>query len=171
MLLRVRDNHQVEVDMGQPIFEPQRIPLRREEQALEYSLDVGGQTLRIGALSMGNPHAVLRVEELDDATVARLGPAIEAHADFPERVNAGFMVVESPERIRLRVFERGVGETLACGSGACAAVVHGHRMGWLQRRVTVELPGGKLTVDWPGDGAGVRLTGPTAISFEGSIRL
>jgi diaminopimelate epimerase len=108
---------------------------------------------------------------LSDALLARLGPALERHEDFPKRVNAGFMQVESPERIRLRVFERGAGETLACGSGACAAVVYGRRMGWLDERVTVELPGGKLQVQWPGNGKGVHLTGPTAISFEGTIRI
>jgi diaminopimelate epimerase len=171
MILKLRDRHRVEVDMGEPRFDPADIPFRRDAAAREYGLDVLGESLRIGALSMGNPHAVLRRKQVDDALVAKLGPAIESHEDFPERCNAGFMVVESRDHIRLRVYERGVGETLACGSGACAAVVHGQRMGWLDQRVTVELPGGKLTVDWPGEGRGVRLTGPTAITFEGTLRL
>jgi diaminopimelate epimerase len=171
MTLRVLDAGEVEVDMGPPRFAPQQIPLNRDAEALEYDLEVAGETLRIGALSMGNPHAVLRVHALDDELVARLGPAIEGHGDFPERVNAGFMVVKARDAIRLRVYERGAGETLACGSGACAAAVHGIRMGWLDRRVTVELPGGKLRVDWPGDDASVLLTGPTAISFEGTVRI
>ena len=171
MTLKVRDRNQVEVDMGPPRFEPAAIPCRRDAVANDYSLNVAGELLTIGAVSMGNPHAVLRVDTLDDALVSRLGPAIEAHEDFPQRCNAGFMVVRDSTHIQLRVFERGVGETLACGSGACAAVVYGRLMGWLDKRVTVELPGGKLTVDWPGKGKNVRLTGPTAISFEGTIRL
>ena len=171
MTLKLRDKHRVEVDMGVPRFAPAEIPLRRDEEAREYAIEVLGETLQIGAVSMGNPHAVLRRKHVDDELVARLGPALESHADFPERCNAGFMIVDDRDHIRLRVFERGVGETLACGSGACAAVVHGQRMGWLDRRVTVELPGGKLSVDWPGEGKSVRLTGPTAISFEGSVRI
>jgi diaminopimelate epimerase len=171
MTLALREGGEVEVDMGPPRFAPADIPLRRDQEQPEYTLQVDGETLTVGALSMGNPHAVLRVDVLSDALLARLGPALERHEDFPERVNAGFMQVQSPERIRLRVFERGAGETLACGSGACAAVVYGRRMGWLDERVTVELPGGKLQVQWPGDGAGVQLTGPTAISFEGTIRI
>jgi diaminopimelate epimerase len=171
MTLALREGGEVEVDMGPPRFAPADIPLRRDQEQPEYTLQVDGETLTVGALSMGNPHAVLRVDVLSDALLARLGPALERHEDFPERVNAGFMQVESPERIRLRVFERGAGETLACGSGACAAVVYGRRMGWLDERVTVELPGGKLQVQWPGNGKGVHLTGPTAISFEGTIRI
>jgi diaminopimelate epimerase len=171
MTLTVLDNHSVEVAMGQPRFLPADIPFNRAEQTQDYALRIGDEQLRIGALSMGNPHAVLAVESVDNGSVERLGAAIESHPDFPERVNAGFMQLVDRENIRLRVYERGVGETLACGSGACAAVVHGQRMGWLDQRVTVELPGGKLTVDWAGGRSNVLLTGPTAISFEGSIRL
>jgi diaminopimelate epimerase len=171
MTLTVLDNHSVEVAMGQPRFLPADIPFNRPEQTQDYALRIGDEQLRIGALSMGNPHAVLAVESVDNGSVERLGAAIESHPDFPERVNAGFMQLVDRENIRLRVYERGVGETLACGSGACAAVVHGQRMGWLDQRVTVELPGGKLTVDWAGGDSSVLLTGPTAISFEGSIRL
>ncbi len=171
MTLTMLDNQQVEVDMGPPRLTPAEIPLARASAALEYDLVVNGETLRVGALSMGNPHVVLRVDSVDDGTIERLGPTLESHGDFPERVNAGFLEVLTRSEVRLRVYERGSGETLACGSGACAAVVHGIRMGWLDERVTVELPGGKLTVQWAGDGAPVMLTGPTAISFEGTMRL
>lgn len=172
MTLRVLDDQEVEVDLGPPRFDPALIPLRRETAAKDYTIEVAGESLRIGALSMGNPHAVLRVDALSDELVQRLGPAMEAHGDFPERANAGFMCVQDRDHILLRVYERGAGETLACGSGACAAVVHGHRMGWLDRRVTVELPGGKLQVEWHGgEEDPVLLTGPTAISFEGTIRI
>lgn len=171
MTLTLLDNHAVEVAMGRPRFAPSEIPFRRDQEAREYALRVGEEALQIGALSMGNPHAVVRVESVDDGSVERLGAAIEAHPDFPERVNAGFMQILDRQSIRLRVYERGAGETLACGSGACAAVVHGQRMGWLDQRVTVELPGGKLTVEWAGGDGSVLLTGPTAISFEGSVRI
>src|SRR5690606_13730572 len=128
--LRVRDKHRVEVDMGMPVFAPAAIPFVAAEQADCYPLVVDGQQLEIGALSMGNPHAVLRVDEVDTAAVATLGPAIERHPDFPQRVNAGFMQVVSDTEVRLRVYERGAGETLACGTGACAAAVYGMLRGW-----------------------------------------
>ncbi|MDP4788996.1 MAG: diaminopimelate epimerase [Haliea sp.] len=169
--LRLRDKHQVEVDMGEPAFEPARIPLQAAVTAPSYRLQAGGESLDIGALSMGNPHAVLRVEDVDSAPVATLGPAIEHHPDFPQRVNAGFMQVLSEHEIRLRVYERGAGETLACGTGACAAAVYGMTRGWLQDTVTVHLPGGKLEIHWPGPGSSVTMTGPTAVVFEGSIRI
>jgi diaminopimelate epimerase len=170
MTLRLLDKHDVEVAMGVPRFAPAEVPIACDAEALEYDLAVGGEQLRIGALSLGNPHAVLRVGAIDDGSVERLGAAIEAHELFPERVNAGFAEVVARDRLRLRVYERGAGETLACGSGACAAVVHGRRMGWLDDRVTVELPGGKLDVAWAGGDAPVLLTGPTAITFEGTLR-
>ena len=169
--LRIRDNNEVEVDMGKPILEPQQIPFAAAAAAAHYPLQLGEQTLEIGAVSMGNPHSVLVVEDVDSADVEGLGPAIEAHQDFPQRTNAGFMQIVSRDTIKLRVFERGVGETLACGTGACAAVVYGISRGWLQDTVTVELPGGKLTIAWAGDGQPVMMTGPTAIVFEGSIRI
>lgn len=169
--LRVRDNNQVEVDMGPPVFEPQQIPFNAPQANPSYPLQVAGQTLEIGAISMGNPHAVLPVDDVERADVEGLGPLIEAHADFPQRTNAGFMQIVSRDTIRLRVFERGVGETLACGTGACAAVVYGINRGWLHDTVTVELPGGKLTIAWAGDGQPVMMTGPTAVVFEGSIRI
>src|SRR5690606_19655861 len=115
-----------------PVFEPARIPFQAAARADCYILDVAGQQLEIGAVSMGNPHAVLRVDDIDSADVAGLGPAIEQHPDFPQRVNAGFMQIAATRTIRLRVYERGAGETLACGTGACAAAVYGIQRGWLQ---------------------------------------
>ena len=169
--LRVRDKHQVEVDMGVPVFAPAAIPFATGEQADSYLLNVEGQQLEIGVLSMGNPHAVLRVDDVDAAPVATLGPAIECHPDFPQRVNVGFMQVISATEVRLRVFERGAGETLACGTGACAAAVYGMLRGWLQDTVTVQLPGGKLEITWAGTKHHVTMTGPTAVVFEGSIKI
>lgn len=169
--LRVIDRHQVEVNMGQPALEPVNIPLDRPRRAEEYTLEVNGESMAVGAVSMGNPHALLRVADTADCRIGELGPAIEAHADFPQHCNVGFMQVIGRDEIRLRVYERGAGETLGCGSGACAAVVYGRLRGWLDDQVTVCLPGGKLLVAWPGEGHAVRMTGPTAIVFEGSIRL
>jgi len=169
--LRARDKHQVEVNMGAPRFEPAAIPILADRQLDHYALTLDSETVDVGAVSMGNPHAVLRVEDIDTAEVERLGPMIEGHPLFPKRTNAGFMQVVSPKEIHLRVFERGVGETLACGSGACAAVVHGIARGWLHETVTVNLPGGKLWISWKGQGKPVMMTGPTANVFEGSIRL
>ncbi|MDH5173077.1 MAG: diaminopimelate epimerase, partial [Gammaproteobacteria bacterium] len=169
--LRMRNRQDVEVNMGVPEFEPAAIPFAAAARAASYPLLVDGATLEIGALSMGNPHAVVRIDSAADAPVARLGPLIEAHPDFPRRVNAGFMEVVSDQAIRLRVYERGVGETLACGTGACAAVVYGITRGWLRDLVTVELPGGKLSISWAGQGQPVIMTGPTEVVFEGSIRI
>jgi diaminopimelate epimerase len=169
--LRVRNRQDVEVDMGAPVFEPQHIPFAAQERGDSYPLLVDSRELVIGAVSMGNPHAVLRVDDADQADVAHLGPLIESHPDFPQRVNAGFMQVVSDNYIKLRVFERGVGETLACGTGACAAVVYGLSRGWLRDSVTVDLPGGKLSISWAGEGQPVIMTGPTAVVFEGTIRI
>ncbi|MEH6515932.1 MAG: diaminopimelate epimerase [Halioglobus sp.] len=169
--LRVRDKHQVEVNMGLPVFEPASIPFAADQQAASYFLSVAGQDLEIGAVSMGNPHAVLTVDNVDTADVAGLGPKIESHVQFPERTNTGFMQLVSRSEIRLRVFERGAGETLACGTGACAAVVYGISRGWLEDTVTVELTGGKLSIAWSGEGQPVLMTGPTAVVYEGNIRI
>ncbi len=169
--LRVRNREEVEVDMGMPVFEPGDIPFNAPARADSYPLQVGNTTVEIGALSMGNPHAVVRVDDIDSAPVEHLGAAIESHPDFPQRVNVGFMQVVSPTEIKLRVFERGAGETLACGSGACAAVVYGLLRGWLRDTVTVTLAGGKLAISWAGDGHPVIMTGPTAVVFEGTIRI
>lgn len=169
--LRVLPNQDVEVDMGAPEFEPRNIPFAAPARALSYRLQVDGEELEIGAVSMGNPHAVLRVDNVSRAGVERLGPLIEAHVDFPQRVNAGFMQVVTESEIKLRVYERGAGETLACGTGACAAVVYGISRGWLRESVTVSLPGGKLNVAWAGAGHPVIMTGPTAVVFEGTIKI
>jgi diaminopimelate epimerase len=157
--------------MGRPRFEPGEIPFRAEREQLLYPLDIDGGEIPVGVLSMGNPHAVLRVESVAGAPVARLGPLIEAHPRFPNRVNAGFMEVVDRGHIRLRVYERGSGETLACGSGACAAVVAGQRQGLLDRRVRVQLPGGDLVIEWVGNGEPVWMTGPVSTVFEGEIAL
>jgi diaminopimelate epimerase len=169
--LRVRPNHDVEVNMGPPEFEPANIPFTAAARAQSYPLIVGDKTLEIGAVSMGNPHAVLRVNSTKRSEIERLGPLIESHSDFPRQVNVGFMQIVSDTQIKLRVYERGVGETLACGTGACAAVVYGISRGWLSDSVTVALPGGKLSVSWAGMGQPVMMTGPTAVVFDGTIKI
>ena len=169
--LRVRDQHQVEVDMGPPQFEPEQIPFSAPARAESYTLPLTEGSLEIGAVSMGNPHAVTRVDDVDALDLDGIGAEVERHPDFPQRVNAGFMQVLSDSEIRLRVFERGVGETLACGTGACAAVVYGQSRGWLRDSVTVHLPGGKLSISWAGPGQSVKMTGPTSVVFEGSIKI
>jgi diaminopimelate epimerase len=167
--LFVEPDGQIRVDMGVPILEPALIPFLADAQSATYELDLDGETLNIGAVSMGNPHAVALVDDLDRAQVERLGPRIESHPRFPNRVNAGFMQVLTPECIRLRVYERGTGETLACGTGACAAVVSGRLRGLLGERVRVGLPGGDLVIQWPGVGQPVQMTGPAERVFEGEI--
>jgi diaminopimelate epimerase len=169
--LHIEDNDDIRVDMGAPIFEAAKIPFQAEETALQYALTIDEQSYNIGAVSMGNPHAILRVDDIDTADVASLGPKIEQHPRFPNRVNAGFMQVLDRQHIRLRVFERGAGETLACGTGACAAAVHGIQQGWLDSPVTVQLPGGKLSIAWRGEKQHVEMTGPASHVFEGKIRL
>ncbi len=167
--LFVQPDGQVRVDMGVPILDPVRIPLLADAPALTYDLAVNGETIAIGAVSMGNPHAVLLVEDTDTAPVARLGPRIESHPRFPQRVNVGFMQVLAPDHIRLRVYERGTGETLACGTGACAAMVSGRSRGLLGSRVLVSLPGGDLVIEWSAVGRPVLMTGPAQRVFEGEI--
>jgi diaminopimelate epimerase len=169
--LYIEADGQVRVDMGVPQFDPPRIPLLAEHRAPTYTLEVAGETLVIGALSMGNPHAVLRVADVDTAPVARLGPLLERHPRFPRRVNVGFMQIVDPAHIRLRVFERGSGETLACGTGACAAVVAGRQQGLLDAEVEVCLPGGCLRIHWDGDSQPVWMTGPALCVYEGRIAL
>ncbi len=169
--LFVESDGQVRVNMGEPQLEPGRIPFLAPTRALSYDLDVAGSLVSIGAVSMGNPHAVLRVPDVDSAEVARLGPAIETHPRFPARVNVGFMQVLGADRLRLRVHERGAGETLACGTGACAAVVVGQLQGLLSPRVGVDLPGGRLVIEWRGEGWPVWMTGPAEGVFEGSIEV
>ncbi len=169
--LYVEADGQITVDMGVPIFEPAEIPFAADARAEVYSLEVEATQLELSAVSLGNPHAVMRVEDVDKAPVSSLGPRIESHARFPRRVNVGFMQVVDRQHIRLRVYERGAGETLACGSGACAAVVVGRQRGWLDDKVTVSLPGGNLKIQWPGENQPVMMTGPAASVFEGRIRL
>ena len=165
------DNGQVRVNMGAPRFAPAEIPFTAQAEAMTYALKVGQHVIDIAALSMGNPHAVLRVNDLDSAPIDILGPAIESHARFPQRVNAGFMQVLTPHDIRLRVYERGAGETLACGTGACAAAVAGMRQNWLTSPVSVHTRGGDLIIEWAGSGQPVYMTGPAVTVFNGEIEL
>jgi diaminopimelate epimerase len=169
--LMLRADGQVSVDMGVPRFEPSAIPLLARSRAPAYDLGAGCEALRIGAVSMGNPHAVIAVASVDQAPVSQLGPHIEHAPLFPRGANVGFMQHKGPGQIRLRVWERGVGETLACGTGACAAVVVGRLWGELDERVEVELPGGILVVEWPGEGEPVVMTGPATRVFDGDIEL
>jgi len=168
---RAQPDGSVSVDMGPVRFDPQSLPFEAAAEADRYRLQVGTESLEIGAVSIGNPHAVLAVESVDAAQVARLGPAIERHARFPKRVNVGFMQVVDRSRIRLRVYERGAGETLACGTGACAAVAVGRRWGLLESEVTVSARGGELRVSWAGPAGPIWLTGPARIAFEGQIEI
>ena len=168
----------VTVDMNAPVFELAQVPFDAMGLAPRdvngfglWPIDVAGQRIDVAVLSMGNPHAVLRVDDIDTAPVATLGPAIECHARFPRRVNAGFMQVRTRSEIALRVYERGAGETLACGTGACAAVVAGIRLGWLDAKVEVHTRGGLLTIEWQGLGHPVLMTGPAETVFEGEIEL
>ncbi len=167
---RLEANGEVTVDMGAPVFAPARIPFDSDSSSPVQALDVGGATLSITAVSMGNPHAVQVVEDVDAAPVAAQGPQIEHHPRFPKRVNAGFMQVVDRGRIRLRVWERGAGETLACGTGACAAVAAGIRRGLLDTTVAVDTRGGRLTIRWQGgDNDPVWMTGPAVTVFEGEL--
>jgi diaminopimelate epimerase len=171
LVLLVEDDGRVRVDMGEPRFAPEALPFDAAEERLLYPLEVDGQRVEVAVASLGNPHAVLRVDDVDSAPVERLGPAIEAHPRFPKRVNVGFMQVVSPHEIRLRVYERGSGETLACGTGACAAVASGIRQGLLESPVTVHLPGGDLAIEWGGPGTPLAMTGPAERVFDGRIAL
>ncbi|MBA1443546.1 MAG: diaminopimelate epimerase [Chromatiales bacterium] len=171
ILLKHLPDGMVQVNMGRPQLSPAKIPFQAERQATTYDLEVGEERLTIAAVSMGNPHAVVQVDSVAQAQVQRLGPLIERHARFPNRVNAGFMEVVNPDHIKLRVFERGTGETLACGTGACAAVVAGRIQGLLNPQVRVSLPGGDLVVEWWKESEPVLMSGPAATVFEGRIEL
>jgi len=168
---RLEADGRVTVDMGVPEFEPSRIPFKAPARALSYALEVDGRRLDICALSLGNPHAVQVVADIERAPVAAEGPLIEHHPRFPQRVNAGYMQVASRRRILLRVHERGAGETLACGTGACAAVVAGILRGVLEHEVTVTARGGDLGISWAGEGRPVMMTGPAETVFEGEMEL
>jgi diaminopimelate epimerase len=163
------DDGRYALDMGCPEFEPARIPLAMPREAVHYFAEVDGETFDFGACSMGNPHALLLVDDIARAPVARLGPALQQSGLFPAGVNVGFAQVLAPDRIALRVHERGAGETLACGSGACAAVAILVRMGRVGRRVLVQLPGGELEIRWAGDDQPIRMTGPATFVFEGEF--
>ncbi|MCB1878666.1 MAG: diaminopimelate epimerase [Gammaproteobacteria bacterium] len=169
--LYLQEDGSVKVNMGVPELEPANIPFVAEQSAISYAIEVGAEILMLGAVSMGNPHAVLTVADVDTAQVERIGPLLERHPRFPHRVNVGFMQVCSPQKIRLRVFERGSGETLACGSGACAAVVSGRRQGLLSDTVEVSLAGGDLRIEWQGPGQPVWMSGPAIQVFDGVIEL
>jgi diaminopimelate epimerase len=161
----------ISVDMGRAVFDPAQVPFIAEREANVYDLDVNGEALRVAAVSMGNPHCVLDVANVASAEVGRLGPLIEHHARFPKRTNVGFMARIDRGAIDLRVHERGVGETLACGTGACAAVAVGRRRGDLDAEVRVNLPGGQLVVSWPETAASLWLTGNAELISEGTIDL
>jgi len=171
MSLSFLDNGEVTVNMGPPTLEPAKIPFIAERRADEYAVHIGDQALALGMVSMGNPHAVLRVEDTDTAPVEILGPLIETDERFPNHVNAGFLQVLQPNLGRLRVWERGVGETLACGTGACAAMVSGVLRGWFDNDVQLVLRGGTLRLQWQGGDSAVLMTGPAATVFSGTIDL
>jgi diaminopimelate epimerase len=168
---RLEDNGLVTVNMGAPRFSPKEIPFIAESPANSYIIDVDGQSVVITALSMGNPHAVQIVDDIENAPVVELGSKIEVHPRFPDRVNAGFMKILDAHHIKLRVFERGSGETLACGTGACAAAVAGIQLGRLQSPVRVSARGGDLNISWQGNGHAVMMTGPAATVFTGEVTL
>ena len=169
--LNLRPDGQVTVDMGAPRLVPEQIPFQADAEALSYAVEVDGQSVQLAAVSMGNPHAVLRVDNVDSAPVHSLGPKLEHHPRFPKRVNVGFLQVIDRQQARLRVWERGAGETQACGTGACAAAVAAIRQGWMDSPLQLELPGGSLSIEWAGPGQPVMMTGPAVRVYEGQIRL
>jgi len=168
---RLEPGGDVSVEMAVPEFRPAMVPFRSPQQAPRYDLAVGDETVHVGVVSMGNPHAVLHVADVATAAVQRLGALLERHEQFPNRANIGFMQILAPDRIRLRVFERGVGETAACGTGACAAVVVGRTWSLLGPRVNVDLAGGTLQIRWDGPGLPVWMTGEAITVFEGTIQI
>ena len=168
---RIDADDRVAVDMGVPNFDPRSLPFQAPGEADSYPLEVLGRTLDIAAVSLGNPHAVVTVAAVDEAPVAQLGPAIEQHARFPRRVNAGFLQIVARGEVRLRVYERGAGETRSCGTGACAAVAVGRRRGLLDHEVRVGVRGGELRVNWAGPGEHIWLSGPAKISFQGHFEV
>ena len=171
MVLYLEKDGQVTVNMGKPKFEPSQVPIKANKEEGTYLIRSEDKTLFCGAVSMGNPHCVMEVENIETADVETLGPILERHERFPEGVNVGFMQILNPGHIKLRVFERGAGETLACGSGACAAVAIGQIQGKLGKEVKVELPGGKLRIRWQGKDNVLKMTGPAEHVFDGYINL
>ena len=168
---RLRPDGLVSVAMGVPNFDPASLPFDAPAAAATYHLDTLAGPVEIGAVSIGNPHAVIRVRDVTQAPVDSVGPAVENHPRFPRRVNVGFLEIVAPDHVRLRVFERGVGETRACGTGACAAVAIGRRHGPLVEEVSVDVPGGRMIVRWPGPGEPIWLTGPAETAFEGQVEV
>ncbi|ARU90363.1 diaminopimelate epimerase [Pseudomonas sp. M30-35] len=169
--LNVRNDGQITVDMGPPRLAPEQIPFQADAQALSYRVEVDDETVELAAVSMGNPHAVLRVDNVETAAVHGLGPKLEHHPRFPQKVNVGFLQVIDRQRAKLRVWERGAGETQACGTGACAAAVAAISQGWMDSPVQLELLGGKLLIEWAGPGQPVMMTGPAVRVYEGQVRL
>lgn len=169
LTLQLNADRTVTVNMGIPSHAPREIPLNAESESKSYTVTVNGKPFHFGAVSLGNPHAVFQVDDVETAPVQSLGPVLEKHSLFPERANIGFMAVAEPSHIRLRVYERGAAETLACGSGACAAVVVGIDRGILRSPVRVDLPGGSLNIAWEGRGKPVYMTGPAVSVFDGTI--
>lgn len=167
--LRLEQNGLVTVKMGEPVFEPAQIPLQADHRQSLYKFDVDGDTVELASLSMGNPHGVLQVYSVDAAPVEKLGPKLEAHPLFPNKANIGFCEVVDRDHLKLRVFERGVGETQACGTGACAAAVANIAAGRVNNKVSVTLPGGTLEIEWQGEGHPVLMTGPATTVYEGII--
>ncbi|CCJ77694.1 Diaminopimelate epimerase [Cronobacter muytjensii 530] len=171
MILTVNEDELVRVNMGEPVFEPSQVPFRANKAEKTYIMRAAEQTVLCGVVSMGNPHCVIQVDDVSTAPVETLGPLMESHERFPERANIGFMQVMNPEHIRLRVFERGAGETQACGSGACGAVAVGIQQGLLAPQVRVDLPGGRLDIAWKGPGNPLFMTGPATHVYDGFIHL
>ncbi|MGC8340583.1 diaminopimelate epimerase [Cronobacter sakazakii] len=171
MVLTVNEDEQVRVNMGEPVFEPSLVPFRANKAEKTYIMRAAEQTVLCGVVSMGNPHCVIQVDDVATAPVETLGPLMESHERFPERANIGFMQVMNTEHIRLRVFERGAGETQACGSGACGAVAVGIQQGLLSAQVRVDLPGGRLDIAWIGPGNPLFMTGPATHVYDGFIHL
>ena len=171
MILDIEEDGQIKANMGEPVFEPNKIPFKAKQSEKTYILRVNEQTLFCGAVSMGNPHVVTIVDDVDNTDVETLGPLLESHERFPDKVNAGFMQIISRNEVKLRVFERGVGETQACGSGACAAVAVGILQGVLDCDVTVHLQGGDLFIRWKGVGEPLYMTGPASHVFDGQMTI
>ena len=171
MVLSLKENGQVRVNMGEPIWEPAQIPFTANKFEKNYIIRTSLQTVLCGVVSMGNPHCVLQVEDIKTAPVNELGPLLENHERFPERANIGFMQVINRNHIKLRVFERGAGETQACGSGACGAVAVGIMQGLLDSKVQVDLPGGSLMIEWEGVGLPLYMTGDATHIYDGFVKL
>jgi diaminopimelate epimerase len=171
IVLHIENDNQVTVNMGVPIFEPGKVPFRANKAEKNYLLRAADQTVMCGVVSMGNPHCVIEVDDVDTAPLETLGSVLERHERFPQKANIGFMQIVDQHNIKLRVFERGVGETLACGTGACAAMVMGYWQGKLADTVNVTLPGGTLKIRWQGEGKPVKMTGPAEHVFDGQLNL